>query len=135
VSTAQQYLVTANVGGRDLGVFDTMKGGETTVKAAMHRPGGMGPEKSYLTLPTYSAITLTRVAERDRDWELVRWLQDQAGKVRVQVTRQPLDEQGNAWGTPQTWAGRLGSVKPGDTDSTSSNPLMWEMTVNVETRS
>lgn len=135
MSTAQQYLTTVNVDGRDLGVFDTMKGGDVTVKAAMHRPGGMGPEKSYLSLPTYSAVTVTRVEERDRDWELVRWCQNRAGAVTAQVTRQPLDEAGNAWGTPMVWSGRLSTVKAGDTDSSSSNPLMWELDIDIETRS
>lgn len=135
MSTAQQYLITANVGGRDLGVYDTMKGGDVQTKSAMHRPGGMGPEKSYRSLPTYSTITVTRVLERERDWELLRWLQDQSGGVRAQITKQPLDEQGNAWGTPMTWSGRLLGVKGGDADSTSSNPLMYDFEVDPETRS
>lgn len=135
MSTEQQYLITANVDGRDLGVYDTMKGGDVTIKTAMHRPGGMGPEKSYRTLPTYSDITLARVCERDRDWETLRWLQDQAGGVRAQVTKQPLDEAGNAWGTPMTWSGRLAGVKGGNADSNSESPMMYEFDVSVETRS
>lgn len=135
ISTSQQFLVTLVVAGRDLGVFDTLKGGDSTVKSSMHRPGGMGPEKSYRGLPTYGTITVDRVLERERDWEIVRWLEDQAGGVRAQATRQPLDEQGNAWGTPMTWSGRLGTVKHGDTDSTSSNPLMFQVDIDVETRS
>lgn len=135
MSTEQQYLVTANIDGRDLGVYDTMKGGDVNIKTAMHRPGGMGPEKSYRTLPTYADITISRVLERDRDWETLRWLMDQAGGVRAQVTKQPLDEQGNAWGTPMTWSGRLADVKGGDADSNSSNPEMYEVNISVETRS
>ena len=135
MSTAQQFLVTVNVDGKDLGVFDTMKGGDTTVKATMHRPGGMGPEKSYLSLPTYSAVTVSRVGERARDWELIRSMQNKAGRVRAQVVRQPLDEAGTAWGTPMTWSGRLSTVKAGDVDSNSSNAIMWEIDIDVETRS
>lgn len=135
MATEQQFLVTANVGGRDLGVFDTMKGGDTTIKSSAHRPGGMGPEKSYRTLPTYDDITLSRVGERERDWEMIRYLEDNAGALTGTVVRQPLDEQGNAWGTPMTWAGRLGSVKHGDVDSTSSSPIMWSFDLVVETRS
>lgn len=135
MATSQQFLVTLNVNGVDCGIWDTMKGGDTTVKAALHRPGGMGPEKSYRSLPTYAAVTVTRVMERSRDWELMRTLQDQAGGVPASVTRQPLDESGNAWGTPMTWSGRLGTVKTGDVDSTSSNPIMWEVDLDIETRS
>ena len=135
ISTEQQYLVTVNVAGRDLGVFDKMTGGDTTVTSAKHRPGGMGAEKSYRTLPTYADIVLSRVTESARDWELIRWLSNQAGAVPVTVVRQPLDAQGNAWGTPYTYRGRLGPVKPGQVDSTSSAVAMWEMDVFVETRS
>jgi hypothetical protein len=135
VSTEQQYLVSAVVDGRDLGVFDTMKGGDVKIKDAKHRPGGMGPEKSYRTLPTYDDVTVTRVGELERDWELIRWMADNSGAVTATITRQPLDDQGNAWGTPMTWSGRLASVTYGDVDSTSSSPIMWSFDVSVETRS
>jgi hypothetical protein len=135
VSTEQQWLVNVTVDGRDLGIYDSMSGGDVDVDSAKHRPGGMGPEKSYRSLPTYKDVTVSRVLERERDWEILRWLQDKAGGVRAQVSRQPLDEDGNAWGTPMTWAGRLGPVKGGDVDSTSSKPTMYEFDVFVETRS
>lgn len=135
MSTELQYLVTANVAGRDLGVFDKRTGGDTTVASVKHRPGGMGPEKSYRALPTFSDLTCSRVYERERDHELVRWLRNAAGSVRAQVTEQPLDEDGNAWGTPTTWSGRLTNVKPGQADSGSSTVRMFEFDVAIETRS
>jgi hypothetical protein len=135
LSTEQQFLVTVNVDGRDLGVFDKRTGGDTTVASVKHRPGGMGPEKSYRSLPTYSDLTTSRVYEPERDHELVRWLQNIAGSVRAQVVEQPLDEDGNAWGTPVTWSGRLTNVKPGQVDSGSNSVRMFELDVAVETRS
>lgn len=135
MSTEQQSLVTLKVGDVDCGVYDKMTGGDTTVASAKHRAGGMGPEKSYRTLPSYSDIALTRVMERERDWELMRWLQDHAGSLRAQVTKQPLDDDGNAWGIPSTYSGRLGAIKAPQSDSGSASVATYEVDVFVETRS
>lgn len=129
-----QSLITVHVVGvGDLGVFDKKTGGDTQAPTAKHRPGGMGPEKAYRTLPTYSDITVSRVLERDRDWELVRTLKGKAGNAMMTITEQPLDDDGNAWGSPQTYQGRLTNVKPGQVDSTSQNVRMFEIDCSVQT--
>jgi hypothetical protein len=135
ISTEQQFLITAKVGDRDLGIWDKMTGGDVTVAAAKHRAGGMGPEKSYRTMPTYADVVITRALERERDWEQLRWLQDHAGTQRMTVNKQPLDDDGNAWGTPMVYAGRLGPVKGGGADSGSNNVATYEVTMFCETRS
>jgi hypothetical protein len=125
MSTEQQFLVTVQVDGYgDLGIFDKRSGGDSTIAVAKHRPGGMGPEKSYTTLPTYSAITISRVYERVRDL---------AGNTLVTISEQPLDGNGNAWGSPTVWRGRLGNVKAGPVDSTSSAVRMFELDMDPET--
>jgi len=134
MSAEMQYLLSVNVDGvGDLGVFDKRTGGDTTIATAKHRPGGMGPEKTYVTLPTYSNITITRVYERVRDHELVRAMRNLGGKRYVTVTEQPLDDDGNAWGVPVTWRGRLSNVKPGQVDSASNAVRMFELDVEPET--
>lgn len=139
MSTSMQSLVTMSVdfptGTRQLGVFDKRTGGDTAVTAAKHRPGGWTTEKSYATLPTYADVVVSRVYERDRDHELVRSLINGSGRYMCTVVEQPLDPDGNAWGSPITWRGRLGQVKPGDYDSTSSAVRMFEVTISIETRS
>lgn len=129
-----QFLITVHIDGvGDCGVFDKRTGGDATAPTAKHRPGGMGPEKAYRTLPTYSDLTVSRVLERDRDYELVRRLRNLSGNAQMVVTEQPLDDDGNAWGSPQTWQGRLTNVKPGQVDSTSQNPRMFEIDCSVQT--
>jgi hypothetical protein len=134
MSTEQQFLVTVQVDGYgDLGIFDKRSGGDSTIAVAKHRPGGMGPEKSYTTLPTYSAITISRVYERVRDHEVIRRLRNLAGNTLVTISEQPLDGSGNAWGSPTVWRGRLGNVKAGPVDSTSSAVRMFELDMDPET--
>lgn len=129
-----QYLVTLTVDGiGDIGIFDTRKGGDNSIKVTMHRPGGMVPQKSFVTLPDYSTVTVSRVYERVRDHELVRALRTVAGKAFGTVTEQPLDTDGNAWGTPVTWRGRIGNIKPGDVDSNSTSVRMFDVDLEPET--
>lgn len=126
-ATEQNYLVTAVVDGQALGTFDTFSGGEPAAKEVKHRPGGMGPEVSYATLPSYSAITISRVLEPARDWELIRSLTQKTGRVTFSCTVQPLDADGNVWGNPKTYNGTFLGIKDGKTDSTSDALRMVEI--------
>lgn len=139
MSTSMQSQITVTVdlpgGTTTLGIFDKRTGGDTQATAAKHRPGGGQPEKSYATLPTYTDVTINRVYERERDHELIRVLANNAGRSKVTITEQQLDDDFHAWGAPTTWRGRLLTVKPGDSDSGSSAARMFEVTVSIETRS
>jgi hypothetical protein len=129
----QQWLATLSVNGVDYGIFDKFSGGDVTATANKHRPGGMGPEITYLSLPTYSDVTLTKVYETQKDHDRVGTLHDLAGRALASVTLQPLDDQGNPWGTPRTYQGRLVAVKDGGTDSMSNAARMFEVDISVET--
>jgi hypothetical protein len=72
-----------------------------------------------------------RVYERTRDHELVRTLVGKAGIVNASVTEQPLDPNGAAWGNPIIYTGRFLGLTPGDADSTSETPRMFELDVEV----
>lgn len=127
MAVQMQYLVTVTVDGKNLGVFDSYSGGDAVSKSVKHRPGGMGTEKSYVSLPSYTTLTVSRVLERQRDWELERSLIPKAGKVLGAVYVQPLDEDGNVWGSPLVYHCRFLGVKPPKVDSTSDNVAMWEL--------
>jgi len=129
----QQWLATLNVGGTDYGIFDKFSGGDVTATANKHRPGGMGPEITYLSLPSYSDITLTKVYETQKDHARISDLHNAVGRQLATVTLQPLDDSGAPWGTPRTYQGRIIAVKDGGTDSTSNAARMFEVDISVET--
>ena len=129
----QQWLATLNVNGVDYGIFDKFTGGDVSAAANKHRPGGMGPEVTYLALPTYTDFSLTKVYETQRDHDRVAALHDKVGRALASVTLQPLDDQGNPWGNPRVYQGRLIGVKDGGTDSMSNAARMFEVDISVET--
>jgi hypothetical protein len=129
----QQWLATLTVNGVDYGVFDKFSGGDVTASSNKHRPGGMGPEITYLSLPSYSDVTLTKVYETQRDHDRVAQLHALAGRALASVTLQPLDDNGQPWGTPRVYQGRLTTIKDGGTDSMSSAARMFEIDIAVET--
>ena len=130
----QQWLPSATVASiGPLGVFDMFSGGNVTATPPKNRPGGMGPELTYVGLPTYSDVVLTRVYEETRDHVLIGVLHSLVGKVYGTVAEQPLDDTGNPWGSPRTYYGRLAAVDDGTTDSNSSTVRKWTITFAIET--
>lgn len=129
-ASEQNYLVTVVVNGTALGVFDSWSGGDAVAKSNKHRAGGMGPEKAYASLPSYTDMTVSRVLEPARDWELVRSLKNLAGDVNASVTIQPLDADGNTWGKPKVYSGMFLGVKDGKVDSTSDAIKMFELDIS-----
>ena len=129
----QQWLVSVQVGDQHLGTFDTFTGGDVTAPAVKHRPGGMGPEITYNSLPAFSDVVVGRVYETQRDHPVTRDLHEAAGRIMASVTLQPLDDQGASWGTARVYQGRLIAVKDGKTDSNSNAPRMLEIDIAVET--
>jgi hypothetical protein len=129
----QQWLVSVQVQDLQLGVFDTFSGGDVAAPAVKHRPGGMGPEVTYNSLPAYSDVVCGRVYETQRDHALISQLHNLTGRAIASVTLTPLDENGTPWGAPRVYQGRLISVKDGKTDSNSNAPRMFEVDIAVET--
>lgn len=131
MSTSQQSLVTVTLDGATIGTFDTMSGGDITAEPTKRRSGGMGPLKSYGALPDYDDVTVSRVAERERDHELQRRLRTRVGKANASISDQPLDDDGAPWGRPTVYTGRLIGMTPGEVDSESSDPRMFELTFQI----
>jgi hypothetical protein len=131
-ATEQNYLITVVVNGQALGVFDTFSGGDAAAPSVQHRPGGMGPQVSYATLAKFSPITVSRVLEPARDWELLRSLTQIGGRVDASMTEQPLDADGNPFGAPKTYTGQFLGVKSGKVDSTSDALRMFEIDMSCD---
>lgn len=129
----QQWLVSLTVDGEDYGVFDSFTGGDVVAPTVKHRPGGMGPEVTYNSLPAFSDVVVGRVYQTNRDHALINKLHAKAGRKAASVTLQPLDNDGHPWGVARVYQGRLISIKDGKTDSNSNAPRMFEVDIAVET--
>jgi len=116
--------------------FDKFAGGDVTATVNKHRPSGMGPEVTYLSLPTYSDVTLSKVYNTDVDHALIGALHNLVGNTIVTVTLTPLDDNGSVFvgggALPRTYSGRITSIKDGGTDSNSNAVRMWEIDIAVE---
>lgn len=129
-STQSDSQVTVTVDGVPLGEFDTRSGGDTDSDIAT-RKTGQGV-KLYHGRPNHSDLTVSRDYDRERDHELLRRLTRRAGRAEMVVIEQPLDEDGNRWGWPRMWTGKLKSVNPGEYDSDSDDPRMLELVMVVK---
>jgi len=127
-----QYAVTLTIDGRNCGTWDTLSGGEATSEETKHRPGAMGPQKSYGGPTSVGNVTLGRVMERDRDGELARWMMSRRGKGRCTASRQMLDTDGLPFSKPIVYTGTLLTVTPGDIDSDSSDVDMYEIEISTD---
>jgi hypothetical protein len=113
--------------------FDKFSGGDVQSTINKYRPGGMGPEISFLALPSYSDVTITKAWNTSIDNAVWSDLAKLIGNSLVSVTVQPLDDGGNAWGSPTVYTGRLNKVMPGGTDSNSNSVRTLEVGLSVET--
>lgn len=128
-----QWSNTVSVDGTPLGVWDTLAGGEIDSEETTYRPGGMGARISLGGSTMTGELTLGRLLVLGRDWDTLRRLAgSRVGKASVVVSRQPLDVDGNAWGRPMVYRGRLKTVTPPDTDSNGSDPALWQIVVTPE---
>jgi len=114
-------------------VFDKFSGGDVQASISKHRPGGMGPEISFLALPTYSDVTISKAWNTGIDNAVWSDLINLIGNSIAQVTVQPLDDGGNAWGAGTVYTGRIAKVTPGGADANSNNVRMLDVDLSVET--
>jgi hypothetical protein len=130
--TKQDTLVTVSVNGQTLGVFDTYSGGDVMAPSTKYRQGGQKNEQSFATQAKYSDMKVGRVLKLNVDWETVRGLKQQAGRVTCQATVQPLDADRNAYGSPQTATGLFLGVAGIDGDSNSEAIQDWTLSLSVD---
>lgn len=126
-----QWSNTVTIDGRPMGVWDTLSGGESDSEESKYRPGGMAPPVSLGGSRTIGNITLGRLISRE-DWDYMHSLMNRTGQALATVSRQPLDEDGNPWGRPMTYTGKIKTVMPGNTDSNSGDAQVWEIVVSTE---
>ena len=132
MSREDQTLITVSVGGTNLGVFDKLEGGEIDSEETKYRPGGMQEQLSLGGYRNVGNITVSRLYDVYRDHTLMPTLIAGVGKALVSVSRQPLDIDGNPFGAPITYTGKLKALTPNDLDSESSDALIYELEVSTD---
>jgi hypothetical protein len=126
------WLLTVNVDGRDLGVFDTLSGGELDSEESKYQPGGMAAEISLGGRKTIGNVTIGRYCDRTRDWPLIKWLVARTGAARITIGQTPLDPMGARAGEPLTYTGTLKTVTPPDVDSTGTDAAQLTLEATID---
>lgn len=129
-ATQADALITVTVDGKPLGTFDKRSGGDVDSDISK-RDTADGPQV-YHAKKTVNDLTVTRGYDRERDHELLRGLEQRAGRASMSVSEQPLDADGNPWGKPKTWDGMLKSVNSGEVDVTTSDPRDLDLVMVVK---
>lgn len=130
MSRADQYNVTASLDGTSLGTFDKLSGGEIDSEEFKYRPGGMAPQVSLGGSKMVSNVTISRLFIQARDLPLVPTLIARVGKGDVVITKQALDVDGNPFGKPLVYQGKLKTFTPPDHDSESNDAALFTLEVS-----
>jgi hypothetical protein len=133
MSRLDQYSVTVSLDNVSLGVFDKMSGGEIDSEETKYKPGAMAPQVSLGGSVTVNNVTVSRLYVLSRDKAIEATLKSRVGKGAVKVTKQSLDTDGNAFGTPLVYSGVLKQVTFPEPDSESSAAALVALEVSSAT--
>ena len=126
------WLTVFNVGGNDMGTWDTFDGGETDSEEAKFRPGGMGEEISLGGRQTLGNVTMTRHNDDFLNaW--TKWLRQQCGRTRITIGRVPLDTYGVQAGPVEWLGGTLKRFTPPTHDSMGGDASLAEVECTIDT--
>lgn len=131
MSREDQYNVTVAVAGKPLGTFDKLEGGEVDSEDHKFKPGGMAQEVSLGGSKSVNNVTVHRLYKLDRDHPLASFLIANVGKGDVVATKQPLDVDGNPFGKPIVYKGKLKQYTLPDHDSTSSSEALFQIEISA----
>lgn len=110
----------------NLGVFDTFSGGEVDSEDTKYARGGLADEESLGGRRHVGNVTVGRLYDEMMQLQ-EPWLDSAVGRGIGTVTKQPLDEAGNAFGRPRVYTGKLLTMTPPDHDSESSDAARIEL--------
>lgn len=118
-----QFQVTVKVDGiGELGIFDSMTGGEVDSDEQKYRPGAMQSPVSLGGAVTMGNVVCERLCDPDRDWPNMHALMAAAGNAGIEARKQPMDTNKVPFGRPLVYSGKIKTVTPPEHDSTSSDP-------------
>lgn len=128
-----QWLVTSWVAGLgNLGAFDQCTGGAGEAAEKKYREGGAVDQTILIGSKSRSNVTLERIFRSERDGAIFKKLDNSRGKAMI-VTKQPLDDDGNAIGEPIIYMGKLKNVTGPDTDSADESATETKLVLEQST--
>lgn len=130
MSREDQFNVTVTVGELVLGTFDKKSGGEIDSEELKYRPGAMGAQVSLGGFVNVGNVTVSRLFDLSRDLPNVGALRAAVGRANVTAVVQHLDVDGNVFGKPYTYTGKLKQYTLPDHDSMSSDAAMFELEIS-----
>jgi len=132
-SRKDRFRLTANIGGRDTGVWSQKTGGDLDSEETLFHPGGMAQPVSLGGRYTFATLTLERGYDPVADADLVRFLAQNRGRAKVQAVQQSLDVDGNAIdGARLTYAGTLKLFQPPEVDAESNDAAKLHCEFTIE---
>lgn len=126
------YSVHVVVGGQDFGVWDKMSGGEVDSDETKYKPGAMEPPVSLGGTKTTGNVIVSRLYRLERDHDRAQAMINFVGKATAKVSKQPLDIEGNRYGKPIVYTGKLKRVTFPEHDSESATAGLWEIEITPE---
>lgn len=128
-----QATVSLVVDGRSVPItFSKRDGGKADSEDGKYPPGGMQPERAIGGRQTVEDVTLTGEYRPEVHASLVAWLESRRGKGRATCVEQTLDEDGNPFGSTETWTGILKSVGRGEYDAGSNDARELELEISTD---
>lgn len=131
---ADTWRTTVTLDGENMGVWDKKTGGKVTSSVTQYLPGGMAPQISLGGTKTTENVTLERLYRLQRDHKKIQKWINAVGRGSIVINQQPLDVDGNAFGTPIVYKGTLMSVTPPENDSTSTSAAMLSIEVVIDSQ-
>ena len=131
MSRVDQYDVRVSVDGKNLGTFDKLTGGEVDSEETTYKPGAMGARIALGGSQTPGNVTVSVLYDLSRFQSIIHWLISRAGKGAMVVNKQPLDVDGNAYGRPLVYSGKLKQVHPPEPDSEANDAALLELEMTL----
>jgi len=132
IARQDTWLTTVTINDVDYGIWTERKGGTVDSEEAKIYPGGMQSQISLGGSRSVDNVTLSKVFDLDGLEAQVATLGALCGSASVGITQQPLDRDGNVYGTPWSYTGVLKSVSPPEYDANGNDAAMIEIEVSVE---
>lgn len=126
------WSAQVSIDGVNLGVFDKCTGGEIDSEEYKYKPGAMAPTVSLGGTKTIGNVIVARLYRLQRDHDRAQWLINRVGKAMCVVSKQPLDTDGNAYGKPIVYRGKLKRVSFPEHDSESNNAALIEYEISTD---